>query len=223
MKEAETADSMKVKLSDWNIRQIKNLGNRYLPEINIHVDLTNTLNGLSLNQSFISSFLNEADEFLIGMRKLRFGELESLSEQLADYISNLEFFDFHSDHVTSIKAILSEMDVLLKDKLKSSLTDSTRYELYRALNMIASYEDYLCSSEVQAASSPFVLLTGDGGTGKSHLIADHIQQQASNGNTNMLLLGQQFNGEDPLAILPTLLGTQITYQVAFQSFENIAF
>lgn len=221
-KENETANSIKEKLITWNNRQIKNLGDRYLPEINIPVGLENALNGLSLSEAFAESFLSRMDDFLIEMRKSYISELVPYIDQLSEYAASINFFNLTAEVLSPIKEILSKMDSVLDEKIKSNTESNKQYDLYRATNRVAAVRDYLEGSDVSAAICPYVILTGDGGTGKSHLIADHIQQQENTGNTNLLLLGQQFNGEDPLSILPSLLGTQNTYQELFQVFENIA-
>ena len=221
-KEQETAKSIKEKLNVWNKRQIKNLGDRYLPEINIPVGLESTLNGLSLNQAFVDAFLTHIDDFLIEMRKRNFLELVPFIDRLTEYAASINFFDFSLDVLSTINDILSTMDALLEEKSKAMTDNHKRYDLYHAINRIAELRDYLESDDVSAAICPYIILAGDGGTGKSHLIADHIQQQEKTGNTSLLLLGQQFNGEDPLSMLPTLLGVQNTYQEVFQAFETIA-
>ena len=221
-KENETANSIKQKLISWNNRQVKNLGDRYLPEINIPVGLENVLHGLSLSEAFTETFLSRIDDFLIKMRKSYILELVPYIDQLTEYTADIDFFELTADVLSTIKEVLCQMENLVVEKIKSTTESNKQYDLYRSTHKIAELRDYLEGNEVSAAICPYVILTGDGGTGKSHLLADHIQQQEKVGNTNLLLLGQQFNGEDPLSMLPALLGTQNTYQDLFQVFEDIA-
>ena len=101
--------------------------------------------------------------------------------------------------------------------------DSKAYQLYEKLGIANEFNDYLTNTTVRVAVSPYIILAGDGGVGKSHLIADYIDNCDSLGQTSLLLLGQQFSaGMDVLAILPTLLGCDITYHELFDIFEAIA-
>lgn len=219
----ETADSLYRKLLDWNKREIQNLGDRYLPDVNVPVELTKTLNGLSLNENFISLFLNKSDSFLIEMKRLYLNELIEKINELESCVINVDFFSFNADFIGHLTSILTIMDNLLEEKCKVIQKDKDLlYRYYRAINIIAEYRDYLESSEILSAVTPYILLVGDGGSGKSHLIADHVNNSMRNGIASMLLLGQQFNSEGPLSMLPHVLGTSITYQELFQAFEDTA-
>ena len=110
-KENETANSIKEKLITWNNRQIKNLGDRYLPEINIPVGLENALNGLSLSEAFAESFLSRIDDFLIEMRKSYISELVPYIDQLSNYAASINFFNLTTEVLSPIKEILSKMEL----------------------------------------------------------------------------------------------------------------
>lgn len=221
-KAEETTASIREKLQNWNNRQIKNLGDRYLPEINIPVGLERSLDGLSLNSTFVSTFLSKADEFMIELRRMHSAELKPLLEQLSSHISSINFFEMSAETLAAILDILSLMITILNDSEEKTTDANKKYTLLRVINRVSAFQDYLESDEITASVSPFILLTGDGGVGKSHLLADHIQKQASLGNVNLFLLGQQFNGDDPLSVLPQILGLEKTYQEIFQAFEDIA-
>ena len=74
IQKSETEERIKAKMASWNSRQIKNLGNRYTPYLNIPVEIMDSLHGASVDQQFQNIFYDKVDKFLIAMRhtELRF-------------------------------------------------------------------------------------------------------------------------------------------------------
>lgn len=50
IQKSETEERIKAKMASWNSRQIKNLGNRYTPDLNIPVEIMDSLHGASVDQ-----------------------------------------------------------------------------------------------------------------------------------------------------------------------------
>ena len=55
------------------------------------------------------------------------------------------------------------------------------YKLNKVHNMLYEFTTYLNSSEISAVNNPYILLYGEGGIGKSHIIADTIMKRNSEG------------------------------------------
>lgn len=209
-------------LEQWNKMQIRNLGNRYIPELNIPLDLGRVLDGLCLNKDFSTSFFQKFDEFIIKIKRAHYKDLAPFIEELSKCVQNISFSDFSSDTLAHINSIVSDIQSTLEKRRNEEMTEDGRYKLYSTTNLTYTLQQYLASSEVLAAFSSNVLLVGDGGTGKSHLIGDFVQQQNQNQKGAILLLGQLFDGIDPLSVLPDWLGLPITYVQLFDAFETIA-
>lgn len=231
IQKSETEERIKAKMASWNSRQIKNLGNRYTPDLNIPVEIMDSLHGASVDQQFQNIFYDKVDKFLIAMRHTELSEINALCDAIEKYAIELNFFNITSSDIDVIISTVNAIKDFLTSKIEEYYEnpegkknfDSKAYRLYEKLGIANEFNDYLTNTTVRVAVSPYIILAGDGGVGKSHLIADYIDNCDSLGQTSLLLLGQQFSaGMDVLAILPTLLGCDITYHELFDIFEAIA-
>ena len=179
----------------------------------------------------IDIFYDKVDKFLIAMRHTELSEINALCDAIEKYAIELNFFNITSSDIDVIISTVNAIKDFLTSKIEEYYEnpegkknfDSKAYQLYEKLGIANEFNDYLTNTTVRVAVSPYIILAGDGGVGKSHLIADYIDNCDSLGQTSLLLLGQQFSaGMDVLAILPTLLGCDITYHELFDIFEAIA-
>ena len=102
-----------------------------------------------------------------------------------------------------------------QDKRKSGKTDYSytirdAREFYYESNRLT---DYLEGTECQAANHPIILVEGEAGVGKSHLLADVVEGRRKDGRYSLFFLGQHFNAqEDPW--------TQIFKQLKFKGSDD---
>ncbi len=224
----ETEECIRTKIGSWNSRQIKNLGNRYTPELNIPVEIMASLHGASIDQQFQDIFNDKVDKFLISMRGINVNEINVHCDTIEKIVTELVFFNITSDDIDTITASVDSIEMLLTSKLEAYKEeqkdfDSKTYQLYHELSVIDEFKNYLTNSTIKAAVSPYIVLVGDGGTGKSHLIADYIEKCTSLNLTSLLFLGQQFSvATDVLTLLPNWLGCDMTYHELFDRLEAIA-
>lgn len=230
LKADETEDDTTEKLNSWNSREIKNLGDRYNPEVNIPLNIMDVFQGATLDSQFKDCFLEKVDHFLISMRDVGSKELQERCSAVGQIVSELDFFDFKRDiidrllsHVDDILTILAgKIEECYQSEDKKAL-NSTIYQLYRKQTLADDFRDYLISDTVQAAASPFIVLTGDGGVGKSHLIADYVEKRMASKQASLLLLCQNILSiDDFLSILPRWIGYTASYHEFFDALEKIA-
>lgn len=81
------------------------------------------------------------------------------------------------------------------------------YELTRELTSLAAVPQ---TSEAALANVPALLLLGEAGTGKTHLFCDVARSRVKSGFPTVLLLGEQFNDEEPWSQIIGLLGLSCT-------------
>lgn len=228
IQKVETEDIIKTKVISWNSRQINNLGNRYTPNLNIPLKIMDCLHGASIDQQFQNVFYDEVDSFLIAMRGSNFNELDVCCDAVEKIVTELNFFNITSSDIEVIISSVNAIETFLTAKIEKynkekKNYDSKAYQLFEKLGFVSIFKDYLTDTAVKAAVSPYIIMVGDGGVGKSHLIADYIEDCNSSGNTSLLLLGQQFSAAtDLLASLPCLFGCDITYYELFAALESIA-
>lgn len=227
---SETEERVKEKIFSWNKRQIKSLGERYTPKLNIPLDLTNVLKGASIDNHFRTTFLENIDEFLISVGRMDSKEIQEKCNEIRKSVTALDFFNITVSDVDSLAALVDEIQNILAQKIdeyhkveENQALTSPVYQLYQKQISADELSAYLTSEPVQAAISPYIVLVGDGGTGKSHLIADFIENQEATQQVSLLLLGQQISESmDVVASLPNLLGCDITYHELFDSLESMA-
>ena len=82
--------------------------------------------------------------------------------------------------------------------------------------------EYLESPEITLFNNPMLLIQGDGGIGKSHLIADIVSKRCQENQKSILLLGQQFNAyEEPWKQICNFLGLNISAEKLLDSLNTI--
>lgn len=218
------------KLHSWNLRQIKNLGDRYNPDLNISLELTNALEGAAVSHKFQEDFLEETDQYLISIRKIGLEDTQEICNEIERIVTEENFFDLLTDNVGTLTKLVWEIQNIFSREIDclhryegDRPFNSVTYQIYQGQIYTDNFINFLSSTSVKAAMSPYIVMTGDGGTGKSHLIANFIEEQNEKGQASFLLLGQQFSiGTDVLSKLPELLGCSITYHELFSTLESIA-
>lgn len=107
-----------------------------------------------------------------------------------------------------------ELDSKKKEESKSKkeyISEANSYgweiEYFRKLSgSIYAFTKFLYGSVVGLSNNPFLILTGEAGIGKSHLLADVAKKREARNQFTILLLGQQFSTtEDPWSQIIKLL------------------
>ncbi|MEP6596669.1 MAG: hypothetical protein ABJA71_12020, partial [Ginsengibacter sp.] len=70
---------------------------------------------------------------------------------------------------------------------------------------INEFNHFLYGPTVSLSNQPFLLLTGDAGIGKSHLLADISEKRLERNQFTILLLGQHFTSQEPWSQIKELL------------------
>lgn len=216
---------------DWflmqNNEQIKNLGNRYLPELNITTNTSRVFDGLARNEVFYERLGNKTDCFLVAVGKVKLPECNELVEFVQRHIESvLQNVEVQLDRETLINTVLEIQNVIgaTIDELlsKNDNNDTTIYFLREAYEQAEYYVEYLESKEILAFLTPYVLIEGEGGCGKSHLIADTVQNRSNNGAKSVLFLGQHFKGHtNPMQEMMQLLGTKDGFDAFLENLNRI--
>lgn len=196
-----------MKLTDeWFITQnkvaIANMGPRYLPEINVPLRVNEKVEFIDRGMPFKNRFLAEIDKALIEINKIRIDAVREISNKVASDVLSVPFhgatgFKFE-DIINDIKGIVEIIQSNI-DATERESTDSYNYDLYqlnRALSSSYNLLNFLDSEELKLFNNPFLLITGEAGVGKSHLLADTVTGKMDNGVKTLLLLGQHFNPDD---------------------------
>lgn len=207
---------------------IRNLGDRYIPEINVNLEISNVFEGISRSVVFKERFISLANETLISLNNIEDEEILKSSNELAKIIENIPFesmekFDFNVV-CNLLNDVIDKIEIMEKLIHENNIQDSD-YKLYKirqVYNNIYNFMQYLDSEEITLFNNPILLIQGEGGIGKSHLIADVVSNRCKENQKSILLLGQQFNANDePWNQICNFLGLDISTEKLLDSLNTI--
>jgi len=208
---------------EQNELAIADLGSRYTSELNVKLNLAKTFDGISRNYSFKQRFTKIINKLLICGKKAlpRIEDLNDESEKIKNKLETI-YNIFKGTNaqgcddvpVNSIYNALNELEKIIqvvyqhyineeKNKKDKSLGYYTifGYEIQHCLNLFrqtGKLSDFINSKTLKLANSPFLILNGAGGIGKSHLLADIVKNRNTEKLSSLFFLGQHFvTEEDP--------------------------
>jgi len=206
---------------------ITNLGNRYTPNLNFELEISKNFNGIARDDKYINDINLIFNDFFIESNKAvkycnesYFGDdlnkLIDILNQFKSYFLSIELsdvsivpFDVLLNYLSDIKELLSTILDFFNDaelKIREEKGESGYYYKYGSeiislrelLYYTSSTIDFIESTESKLINKPFLLIEGDAGIGKSHLIADIVDKRKKENKSSILLLGQHFIlNEDP--------------------------
>lgn len=212
--------------ADWlnkkNREAIADLGVRYTPELNVKLEASKIFEGLGRNQNFADRLYKHIDALLIKGKKVRY--LDEVSEKLciiSEALSDIKSLYLEVDlykldrvpvnelckYISNCKgAILESEEVLwnIRRELKGG-SDQTRFsdKCSSTLRELREFDyecdmlwEFLNSITMMLANNPFLLLEGEAGIGKSHLLADVVKSRVTAGYPCLFLLGQQLTTDE---------------------------
>lgn len=224
-----------------NRKAIDALGNRYTPELNVELDISRVFDGLSRNSRFEVRFKERLAGYKAAWKRiylteedLESAEFETLRGKVVKNIGEGEQFSFGGIDAIPLeeygRKIEAAAEIALsfiqfldkkqtqrnktkskgnKSTVYSDLTQGVRSFYYESLE----FTNYLSSIECQAVNVPLILVNGEAGVGKSHLLADVVERRRKDGQYSLLFLGQDFNSQDDP-------WTQIFKQLKFSGTEE---
>lgn len=201
-------------------RNIKDLGTRYTPELNFELDISKNFDALSRNSSFRSEVKNSFHDFFIKLNKIADNrslrdifkyEVESVRVELSklqkqyEISQKIELFQIDIDEIIGSCDSISESLHKCKKRLvdyekdipKDSLS-SMKHLIHESLNELYAFKKFVNGPKLRLANNPVLVLSGEAGIGKSHLLADVASRRIEQIIPCALLLGQHFtSGESP--------------------------
>ncbi|MFJ7971232.1 ATP-binding protein [Psychrobacillus sp. NPDC096389] len=223
-------------------RNISDLGKRYNAEANVTTKYNKIFNSLIANDLVSKEFGNSFENLKTNVRELEIKFTLHLSDSqikknfITDFLSNLNAWNYHSIEFYSKEnkdRFLSEID-----KFSTGL-DKLRYKMYeeefdeiesiilREINrihtVIRDIHEKVTLFNLDLIEEPYLLFYGDGGIGKSHLLADNSKELMANGHSVLLYLGQHFNTrEHPINQMLDLIDYKGSKDYFFREMNNRA-
>lgn len=204
---------------------ILDLGKRYTPKLNVKLEVSEIFEGLGRTEEFKKKSTKLFDLFLIKGKKVlkNLPEVKESLESLENSFDKLETLFQKVDFLGTTSIPINEFDDLLNEahssvqqiydyyiteerKVQKEKNDYQYYHKHGSeLRNIREFEHELSSiqnlihgSPFKLANNPFLLLDGEAGIGKSHLIGDIVSRRINKEYESIFLLGQHFvTEEDP--------------------------
>lgn len=192
-----------------NKSKIEDLGARYSPEVNVDLDIKYIFDGLYLNKKFKdsleSNIANVESKFLEFLKSLyEFSEIRDFSEETfnklklrtEELLTNKDLGKYkliknlfeNTYHYLSVHFGNKYFNIIKDTKDEKHI----RKEFDELINSIYDVQIGLHNFDAKLADLPYLLIEGNAGIGKSHLIADIVNQGFDENQFGILLLGQHF-------------------------------
>lgn len=200
---------------EWFERQnklaIADLGPRYTPELNLELDISKIFDGLSRNSYFESCIEHLQNDLCRSIYKL----IDKLSAEKQEYelvsleapIKNIEAI-FHKYNPMELDTfpvsecqsqleIIKEQIGYIMDLIDPNYRNySIREQLRKCFREINAGIEFITSPVMALANNPYLLLSGEAGCGKSHLLGDVVAKRIEAGYPSLFLLGTYFGSND---------------------------
>lgn len=164
------------------------------------------------NCDVITNLVNYFNEQIIEIKKtydsINFGEMRDIHfDELIQYCKKIRSC-LHDMQKEISQKLLKQRK--LQESLKSNLEqykinddeirklENTASFLYKINEPLGDFENFVSGNSSLLCNHPVMILKGEWGKGKSHLVADVASKRMKEGKNSILLLGQQFlTREDP--------------------------
>lgn len=210
---------------EWCLRQtqlsISELGRRYTPELNIDLPISRIFDGIARDGKFklqieelFKDFIDKGTN-LLSMptdSEKPTDKLNQNFEGINRLFCGIEFTGLQPIPLEDLNSLLKAVTELIDEisefywNKESELGRNAFYEKYGArINKLREFEysaaalqDFIQSTTAKLSNHPILMLDGEAGIGKSHLLADVIANRNKDGQISIFLLGQHFvTDEDP--------------------------
>lgn len=215
---------------EQNAKQIKNLDKRYSEERNFPFE----------NMDFALASLEQKDNFWPLLKD----DIYKFRESLQSFVRDFSKESTNSDIIQNCKAVIDEISSIdgsvtaYKHLLESVINFMTNFDNFYydsendkrhdiqsfkySIDEKADHLETILSNEwIAFKEHHTIIITGEAGTGKSHLIGDIVTHRKRNKKPSILLLGQHFtNASDPLSQIKELLDVKCKKEKLLSQFNN---
>lgn len=213
----------------------KSLGERFTPEFNVELPIAKKFDCLGFTNSWKSQLKEQSrnaiemrDEYdqLLKYRINLFDDkdlcnkvdtaIKQFSSDLLSFILEEEFFQ-NIDRLiilcqTVYKSINDQIDSVygfintINDEEIKKKQQEIVYELRKISKKADNIYDFLSDDAILAGKTKSILLLGEAGIGKSHLLCDISLKRLEEGLPTLFLLGQHYPGGNPINFICSELG-----------------
>ncbi len=204
---------------------ISDLGKRYTPELNVELEISKIFSGISRDKTFCQDVNKLFHELIIESKQAipKTNELKTekeslikLAVSLSSLFTSTEFSGINPIQVDQLQGLTKDAEQLSdkirsfyiaeEDKLADKKDQQRFYKKYtweiHQLNKfdtaVYNFKRFFDGFRIKLANQPFLIVEGEAGIGKSHLLADVVSKRNAMGLLTLFFLGQHFvTEEDP--------------------------
>lgn len=221
---------------------IRQAHTRYTPPIHVDVPLQQTLDALGADEQFYRRLDEEAENVRAAMEET-FGfifnspdnpEMEELrlrAEEMVRVLTHFpstvsDEFDLAETKVAlgRLEATAYTAERTTRHTEASSIQDQSFVsdQLERLIQALRNLDEFLETSEIEAAVLRRLVIVGEAGSGKTHLLCKTAETRISRQQPSILLLGEQFTEiADPWFQIQQLVGFQANREVFLGALDAV--
>lgn len=211
-------------------RSRKSLGERYTPEFHLDLPVAKVFDGLGKSKALWDELETQINDWKEAAEKAQPAiasveesttelslnnvntEINDLFETLFNGVMSQSFLDNISLHRQRIADLMRKLSLVSDQLLTLSFSEKEKDQQRSQQSQFYSFDaeterlsNYLENNICKAASRRCVLLIGEAGIGKSHLLCDITLKRIKDGLPTLFVLGQHYQGGNPLATLQNSL------------------
>jgi len=156
-------------------------------------NVANSLNDLSKDVNLIITALKKASDRQ-ALSPIDFDSIASLSNKVGQYDSYTQIRQVNPSHNEQQGEKIENRDI---NRSIEDLLQTVRYKISKVKEIGIEIYDLAISDITAACNQGALLLTGEAGTGKTHLFCDIAKHRLDNSLPTIILLGQHFCQGDP--------------------------
>lgn len=194
-------------------RNIMDLGKRYISEANVKTNFNLIFDSLVKDETIFQQFGLLLGSMQMGIKDfseifdkhkedLGYHDINFINEFLG-YLKGIDFWDQEFYRQSSLNYFSDEINGLMSEvegvryKLFEDGNQNIRAKLINPIHKLNEYErelnEYINLVKPILINEPYLLIHGDAGIGKSHLLADNAKRLQQKGHSVFLVLGQHLN------------------------------
>lgn len=223
-------------------KAIKDLGKRYISQANVTTKYENLFKSISADKTLLGTLSKKLKFTIDNFNELYFKILKnvvlferanidtSFIKNSLDKINKYQITSSSLMEKNKISILLVEIEKLVRElddfvNIINTIDDISAqdYNLYNIFNIYSDLENFTNLVMPNLISEPYLLVYGDAGIGKSHLLADNAKTLAQNGHSVLFFLGQHFKTNDsPFTQLFSLIDYKGSFDYFFDEINTRA-
>jgi hypothetical protein len=195
-------------------KSIENLGGRYTEELNVELEIATYFNAACRNDAFRQDAKRHFNALLISLNKFakefepfwgassadQFRKAEQIIRTIcaSTQAAEIAHIDIESlqNSIQFIRQLVNDSEALIAREVGNKQNSYSQHTLQNAWGGLNDFALFFRRPSLRIANTPNVLLAGEAGIGKSHLLADIALNLIKQNKSCVLLLGQHFVTEE---------------------------